>query len=315
MIWSSLLLALLAVQSQAGSQLPSWAQSRAAQYSSLDQDSIRIMSFNVQNYFNGRYSKGRVSFQQGRGPRDQSSYQRKKSELARFIRQVKPDILALQEVENDTRFPRPAILDLAKALDDKDDYKLVSFSSATARPYGTDAITQFILFKPSASLTAVGAAKSLSWSHAKVGRPLILQKFQVDFNGQRSVFCVANSHLKSRRNNCGGDRNCTQKRLKQAKAFSKALLKQRSHCESILWVGDFNAEPHHQTLKHLRSAQWQPLLKADEYSYVFRGQKNLLDHALWLGPQPFLPITQVIHQSHTSSDHAPVIVDLVVRSP
>lgn len=277
-----------------------------------ENSSLKVMSLNAQNYFNGRLYRGTVSFKGGRGPSNQRAYAQKKSKLVDYIQHVNPDILALQEVENDTRYPSPAILDLKSSLGN--DYELVSFGSISKStytvksPYGDDAITQFILYKPSNKLKAIGHAKSFSWSGNGAGRPIILQKFSMD---QNRTFCVANSHLKSKRNSCGQDQQCTQKRLKQAKVFSKSLKQQRDYCGSILWVGDFNSEPHQQTMRYLKSSQWQLLLAPQTYSYIFRGRKILLDHALWHSSNALFDINAFVdHTPKLLSDHFPVIIEI-----
>lgn len=275
-----------------------------------DSSSLRVMSYNVQNYFNGRYKNGQTGFQGGRGPANEGEYLRKKRHLVSLIKRVDPDIVALQEVENDTRFPRPAIKALIKALGSE--YEMAKLSKGSRQFFGTDAITQFILYRPSATLQSLDQQVSIPWSSYGDGRPLILQKFRVG-KSQAQEFCLANSHLKSRRNSCGADAQCTKKRVKQATAFNRALQKKLKYCDRILWVGDFNAKPRDKTLKYLRAESWQPLIKKSDYSYTYRGNKVLLDHALTLGNFPQGTQAQSFKAVKGPSDHLPIVIDIPIR--
>lgn len=284
---------------------------------------IKILSFNAENYFNGIAGKT-IDFSQSRGPMSTAEYLVKRHAIVRLINHVDPDILVLQEIENDLNQQDPAIIDLLKALG-RGKYQLL-----TAQPayFGGDAITQFIAYKTQAGLMSKGELQSSAQIYSK-WRPLLWQDFRFQSgDGEIAHLTVATSHLRSKRSTCGRDYQCTQQRLKQAKAFSRLLNQhQRNHASALLWLGDFNAMPHENSMQTLSAQQWQLLLTPPAYTYIYKGRKELIDNALWLpapaNDQIFMKPAATAWNINTQanknlqqsasrlvSDHDPVIVEL-----
>ena len=285
---------------------------------------LRILNLNVENYFNGDYKKGKFDYSESRGPRSQAEYQDKRIALTHLIQAVKADILVLEEVENDSKELKPALLDLTNSLKEVTgvEYKPVEFNARYKEPYGRDAITQYILYRDKPGLELIGKAKSIK--DKKGGRPSIVQTFSYKVNETDVArFTLAASHLKSKRNTCGVDKECAEKRTAQAKAFSKALSSYGDK-GTVIWVGDFNSEPYQPAMQALSHAGWDSMLDMAQYTYVYQGQKKLLDHVLVksinkLGKKNTLtaqvwninnPPEGTLGKQNSVSDHDPIIIDL-----
>jgi|GEM_PF-1467204 len=307
---------------------------------SLDnQGDLRVLSLNAENYFNGRVQSQGVNYSNSRGPRNKFEYILKKTNLAKFIRELNPDIIALQEIENDLHEQRPAIVDLINNLESgRQRYSLIELGKLPQRLLGSDQITQIIIVKKTSGLRVIDAP--LSYPNPHAGRPLLVQKFRFSKGRAQQHFLLATSHLKSKRNTCGDDEHCTLKRLAEGRAFS-AALKELSDKQGlpVLWVGDFNSTPNEPTMTYLRSQDWRFLLPQSSYSYVYKGQQNLLDHALWLNASTksilpswltrsdavLVPKAQVFNINNGPkgygrnndlervSDHDPVVIDFVLQ--
>ena len=297
---------------------------KAALTAPTNSGDVRILNVNAENYFNGMVRSGKTQYLKYRGPRNWDEYSAKKEKLQAVIKAVAADVLVLQEIENDLHQKSPAIVDLISSLGDLE-YRVLQFKSRRGVGFGDDQITQYILVKSDSKLKSDGPLRSYSSSKGRSGRPLVLQQLRWESGDQHASFVLATSHLKSKRNNCGADEGCTLKRRRQAQQIDGILRQeQRQSKMPILWMGDFNSQLHEPTMQYLSQQHWKSVLPKQSYSYVYRGQQQLLDHVLWKtnknGKSSAIRVEgQVWHLSeiphpglgtHSVSDHEPVITDI-----
>jgi len=297
----------------------------------LSDTSIRVLSLNTRNFFNGehfansRQERQRISFANSRGPQSTLAFEAKRDRLVALIEASNADIIALQEVENDIDEREPAIKALIAAL--KGSYQL---TSKQTNGYGGDKITQYILLRNSTKLKAIGYLRSFTPKARNgdphSGRPALAQQFEFTVEHQQARFWLATSHLKSKRNSCGPDRACVEKRLGQAQDLSRELTQLQQGKVPVLWVGDFNSKPYEPTMQFL-AEHWQALLPDSAYSYMYRGRPELIDHALWLAPteSSWKPTASVWHvfnvqgvqqnYDESASDHDPILIELQLIPP
>lgn len=270
-------------------------------------NALRIVSWNIENLFNG----GPDGFRQSRGARTQNEWLNQRRKIATNIAQLQGDLYALQELEHDSGQPPVVLPELKETLATAHGLTLRAIVPPV-QP-GDDAITQAFLFNPE-RLQPQGNLLLIPTSP----RPSLAQVFE-DRRGR--TFGVINVHLKSRAR-CADI--CAQAR---AQALS-AILHWQAQQPDMPWfmVGDFN------TLTHENSF-WAPLAqdgwtRADvpAPTYWFRGQPQQLDHIWMKGVSP-APHTRVIvghaempptardhplydtEKPWGASDHNPLVVD------
>lgn len=310
---------------------------------------LRVVAFNVENYFNGDGQGG--GFPTARGARDQAEFQRQRQKIISALDALSADIIGLVEVENNGFKADSAIADLTKGL-----------SQASGQPYayirpqrsrlGTDAITVGLLYRPD-RVRPVGPAAVLDQQvdsrFLGRNRPALLQTFEQRATAERLSVVV--NHFKSKGSACKGDRDrndgqgrCNQTRAQAAQALADWLATDPSSSADpdVLIIGDLNAYAQEDPIQALRAAGYQDLIDQHigdrAYTYIYRGRAGYLDHAL-ASPSllPQIARVQIWHinadepeilgyskarKSHRqlealydpgpyrSSDHDPVIVDL-----
>ncbi|WP_224067876.1 endonuclease/exonuclease/phosphatase family protein [Vibrio penaeicida] len=100
-------------------------------------------------------------------------------------------------------------------------------------------------------------------------------------DGDDSYYVVA-THLISKRHN---SKKKDAKRVAQAEAIRKAVTKNQPKYDRVIVMGDMNDTPESATLASLMGSndsapnlvQWA---SAEDYSYVYRGKQQLIDHVL-----------------------------------
>ncbi|RUO36756.1 hypothetical protein CWE13_07860 [Aliidiomarina shirensis] len=258
----------------------------------LPEGDLRVVAFNVLNYFNGDGQGG--DFPTPRGAATPEEFERQRAKTLATIVALDADIYALMEMENDGFGEFSALADLTRGLNDTVSGSPYSYVSADADQVGGDAITQAIIYrndrvapKGDAQWTEEGP---FSWG----SRPPLLQNFSVNSTG-KEIAVVAN-HFKSKgscpseRNDANANQNdgqaCwNQLRVETAEALVKWLAsnpKDLSHSNYIV-LGDFNAYKMEDPLAALAGAGFPNLANyfdTDGYSYVFRGEQGSLDHVL-----------------------------------
>jgi predicted extracellular nuclease len=295
---------------------------------------LRLVSLNLFNFFNGDGLGG--GFPAPRGARSLAAFERQKDRLQASLSLLRPDLFAVQELENDGFGPHSAAGDLRDLLQ-----TTVPGDWAAAKPdrspVGNDEITVGLFYRAD-RLEAVGPARVLSDPvFQSVQRPPLAQLLRHRATGQ--AFLVATAHFKSKggcpRSGKNADRGDGQgcwnpARTAAAGAMTRWLedIAREAAARQILVLGDLNALRREDPIHHFRAAGYVELVEEfsapPHYSYIYRGEAGTLDYALatpdllaatvqariwhanaaWPSgmklPEPWLRV----------SDHDPVVVDL-----
>lgn len=304
-------------------------------------DHIRVLSMNMENYFNGDGNGN--GFPTSRGARTATDYREQHRRLLRALKAPDPDILALTEIENDGYGPDSAVATLARALGP--DWHFI----ATPDSDGNDEIRNVLLYRNDRIMTMGDPSRLTSGPFQNRGRPPLAQVFQ-RLNGTASVRVVA-LHLKSKscRGATGGnlDQNngegCyAQRRAASAVAITNWLeaTPAPGTAAGTLITGDFNSYARETSLEILREAGFTSMVhwfhpcqpgSCPHYTYRYKGEKGSLDYALAsselkphiLGAHTWLinadepraigyksSLDPVKSLPWRSSDHNPVITDI-----
>lgn len=243
---------------------------------------LRVMSFNVLNYFNGDGQGG--GFPTPRGASTPSEFARQRAKIISAFVDVLPDVVGLIEIENDAG-PLSAQADLVAGLN----------TAAAAGAYalvGTgmlsvDEIKVGLVYRPA---TVTPAGTWLTDSDPVWSRPPLAQTFQDNLTGER--FTVVVNHFKSK--GCtdatgadldqGDGQGCYNAlRVQQAQrlaAWIAGTVVPAAGDPDVLLIGDYNAYAMENPIAALVTAGYASLAAADDYSYVFSGQSGTLDYAL-----------------------------------
>ncbi|RUO25983.1 hypothetical protein CWE09_04445 [Aliidiomarina minuta] len=253
---------------------------------------LRVVAFNVLNYFNGDGQGG--GFPTPRGAENIQEFERQRAKTIAAMIAMDADIYALMEMENDGFDEYSALADLTRGLNNASDEVVFSYAHSDAETVGGDAITQAIVYRHD-RVTPVG---DLTWTEEGPfswgSRPPLLQNFKVLSSG-KEVAVVAN-HFKSK-GSCPDDRtdeNANQNdgqacwnelRVATAQALLDWLAdnpKEFAHTNYIV-LGDFNAYQNEDPLVVLSEGGFTNVadhFDREGYSYVFRGERGSLDHVL-----------------------------------
>jgi predicted extracellular nuclease len=254
---------------------------------------ISVASFNLLNWFNGDGKGG--GFPTTRGASSSAEMQRQRAKLVAALAAMKPDVLALMELENDGYGDDSAIAQLVAALNaklgDEGDYRLVD---PGVPALGGDDIAVGMIYRER-RVAAVGPAAHLAeGAFARLNRVPLAQTF-APVAGGPAVTVVAN-HFKSK----GGcdeamgsdlDRGDGQACFNGARVAAARELADwlagdptGSGSTDVLIVGDLNAHAEEDPLRLLRQRGYVDSLTQfagkDAYSFVFNGLSGRLDHAL-----------------------------------
>lgn len=253
---------------------------------------VRVVAFNVLNYFNGD-GQG-AGFPTPRGAATAAEFERQRARTIATMIALDADIYALMEMENDGFGQHSALADLTRGLNEAAGEQVFAYVAADASGVGSDAITQAIIYKP-ATVTPVGellwtTAGAFSWG----SRPPLLQNFVVNETGKQ--LAVIANHFKSK-GSCPRDRNDANANQGDGQSCWNALRVETA-LELAAWLdtnpgdiehnnfvllGDFNSYKQEDPLTALAGVGYRNLahdFDPDGYSYVFRGEKGSLDHVL-----------------------------------
>jgi predicted extracellular nuclease len=295
---------------------------------------LRIVGANLLNYFNGDGKGGGFPTERGaRTPREFAAQQdRTRAALAR----IRPQLLAVQELENDGFGPDSAARSLLDLLNDTGhaDWAVVDPGQG---PIGGDVITVGLFYRTGV-LDAVGPPEIHAGpAFTALSRQPLAQRFRDRASGQD--FLVAVNHLKSK-GRCpergpdsdqGDGQGCWNRaRVEAVSALAPWLdeLARKSATERVLILGDMNAWRLEDPIRAFREAGYVELVEQrsglPQHSFLYFGQRGTLDYAfaspalaraarrafIWhinadwprdmAQPLPWLRM----------SDHDPVIVDL-----
>ncbi len=215
-----------------------------------------------------------------------------------------PDVLGINEIENDGYGPDSSIADLVARLNaatEPGTYAFIDADAATGQvdALGPDAIKVGMLYKP-AVVTPVGATAVLNTTAFMNGgdiafrtRPSLAQAFEV--NTTLARFIVDTNHFKSKGSACetpdagDGQGNCNDVRVAAATELASWLASDPTGTgdPDVLLIGDYNSYAREDPIAVLEGAGFTNLVRSllgeDAYSYVFDGQWGYLDQALASG--------------------------------
>jgi predicted extracellular nuclease len=254
---------------------------------------LRIVSFNVENFFNGNGRGG--DFPTPRGADSVRAFRQQRDKLVATLAALRGDVVALQEIENDGWGEDSAIADLVaalnRALGRDGDYRFVR--SATEQ-LGTDEIKVSIVYRAS-RVRPVGEAATLEQgAFATRNRVPLAATFEPTEGGRR--FTVVSNHFKSK-GGCeeatGGDRdqgdfqacwNDTRRRAARELVDWLSTDPTGAGNGEILILGDLNAHGLEDPVRLIVDRGYRDLVAMHvgdgAYSYVWRGESGRLDHAL-----------------------------------
>lgn len=261
-----------------------------------------------------------------RGADTQLEFERQVPKTVAAILAMNPDVIGINEIENDGYGPDSSIqylVDQLNAYAGAGTYAFIDVDAATGQvnALGTDAIKVGMLYKP-ASVTPVGQTAALN-SIAFVNggdndprsRPSLAQAFQQNANGE--IFIVDTNHLKSKGSACSipdagdGQGNCNAVRVNAAIELMSWLATDPTGTgdPDILLVGDYNSYAMEDPITVIKNAGFTNLIESflgpDAYSYVFDGQWGYLDHAL--GSASIVPQITGVGDYHINSDEPSVL--------
>jgi hypothetical protein len=273
--------------------------------------SLKVAGMNLLNYFNTwdglPDNVDNCTFGVGGAPADcrgadtQEEFDRQWPKTVAAILALNPDVLGVNEIENDGYGPDSAIqhlVDQLNATAGAGTYALIDADAETGQlnALGTDAIRVGMIYKPGV-VTPVGQTGALNsvefvngGDSAPRSRPALAQAFAQNATGAR-VIVVAN-HLKSKGSACDapdagdGQGNCNTVRVNAATALVEWLATDPTGTGDldVLLVGDYNAYALEDPIAVIENAGYTNLiaqfLGPDAYSYVFDGQWGYLDQAL-----------------------------------
>ena len=236
-----------------------------------------------------------------RGAGSQSEFDRQYPKTVAAILALNPDVLGVNELENDGYGPASALqflVDRLNASAGPGTYGFIDVDAATGQvnALGTDAIRIALIYKP-AVVSPVGQTAALN-SEAFVNggdgfprnRASLAQAFSVKATG--AVFIVDVNHLKSKGSACDaadtgdGQGNCNQVRVNAATELMSWLASDPTGTgdPDILLLGDYNSYAQEDPIAVIKNAGFTNLIETrlgpDAYSYVFDAQWGYLDHAL-----------------------------------
>lgn len=281
-------------------------------------DGLRVVTFNVLNYFNtfgtGACTNG-VSGTAAdcRGAENSAEFERQAAKTVQAILGTGADVVALNEIENDGYGASSAIQNLVTRLDAASGagtWRFINPDLATGQlnALGTDAIKVGLLYKParvtpvgSTAVANTGAFGLYSTGSGSIGRnrPALAQAFS-ESSAAGGRFVVVANHLKSKGSDCAdnvspvgpdpdlgdGQGNCNLTRTAAATQLGSWLAGDptASGSSNVLILGDLNAYAKEDPIAALLAAGYVNLnyqFNGDaDYSYVFDGQWGYLDHAL-----------------------------------
>jgi predicted extracellular nuclease len=277
-------------------------------------DMVKVVGMNLLNYFNtfdglpDNVDNCALGVGGGatdcRGADTQSEFDRQYPKTVAAILAMNPDVIGVNEIENDGYSPTSALAHLADQLNAATapgTYAFIDVDANTGQvnALGTDAIKVALLYKPGV-VTPVGQTAVLNTitfvnggDSAPRNRASLAQAFRQNSNG--AVFIVDVNHLKSK--GCDGSSGFNADQGDGQSCWN--LVRVNSVTELMNWlatnptgtgdpdillVGDYNSYAMEDPIRALENGGYTHLIKTllgpDAYSYVFDGQWGYLDHAL-----------------------------------
>ncbi|WP_210521525.1 ExeM/NucH family extracellular endonuclease [Hymenobacter terricola] len=249
---------------------------------------LRLVSFNVLNYFNGDGAGG--GFPTARGAKTPADFARQRSKILAALAQMNADVVGLTEIENDGNGPTSALQDLVNGLNQAmgaNTYAFVNDGGATQQPNNTDLIHCAILYKP-AAVALLGPALVAN-APAVFERPPLAQLFITKRKAHADTLAFIVNHFKSKGSGSGvdadqndGQGGSNDRRRQQAKALVQFIHKTviPAGAVKVVSAGDYNANYEEDPIDILRADGLVPATPPISASYVFKGLTGSLDHAV-----------------------------------
>jgi len=278
---------------------------------------LRIATFNLENYFNGDGCGS--GFPTTRGASTQIDFQRQRDKLVKAIVALAPDILGLEEVENDGYYANSALHDLVAGLNAAAPIGTrYAYVAPDRDKLGDDEIAVALIYRVQ-TVEPVGPAVTLSQAvFPENDRLPLAQTFRDRASGGEVTVVV--THLKSKSSSGAYGENAdqndgqgawNQNRVEAAKALLTWLSADPTGVSTpnTLIVGDLNAYTREDPVAALAAAGYTDLVEAkdgpDSYTYVYQAESGCLDHAL--ASAALLPKVTGATVWHINADEPPVL--------
>jgi hypothetical protein len=298
---------------------------------------LKIVGMNVLNYFNtfdGASANPPWACNLGvgglltdcRGADSLAEFDRQWPKIVAAILAQNPDVLGVNEIENDGYGPASALatlVDQLNAATAPGTYAYIDVDAGTGQlnALGSDAIKVGLIYKI-ASVTPVGQTAALNSTAFVNGgdgearsRPSLAQAFEQSANGQ--VFILDVNHLKSKGSPCDapdagdGQGSCSGVRAAAAAELVSWLASDPTGTgdPDVLLIGDYNSYAKEDPIDVILGAGFANLLETligpSAYSYVFDGQWGNLDYA-FASPEALAQVTGVTSY-HIDADEPGVL--------
>ncbi|MGH8127121.1 MAG: ExeM/NucH family extracellular endonuclease [Gammaproteobacteria bacterium] len=245
---------------------------------------LRVVSFNVENYFNRALTGS--PFPTERGARSATHFRCQTQKLVAAFAQLRPVVAGVQEIENNGYGNGGALATLVGALNHRITDAAYHFIRPPHREHlGTDLIAPALLYDaqhvmPQGRVAVLSAPASNHALYEGLPRPALAASFKRKDNG--AVFTVVVVHLRSKRSRCGGGLDshagaghCALARTQASRYLAHWVASRPTgvRSDAVVLLGDFNAYPHESAMRVLQRAGWrtEPPLNAQHPAYSESG--------------------------------------------
>ena len=290
---------------------------------------LKVVGMNLLNYFNtftGCTGGVDAAPMDCRGAENADEFARQSAKTVAAITAMNPDVLGVNEIENDGYGPTSALQFLVDQLNRASGPGTYAFINVDANTrqmnaMGDDAIRIAIIYKP-AVVSPVGRTAALNTPAFITGgdsgprqRASLAQAFEMRAN--RARFIVDVNHLKSKGSPCDapdagdGQGNCRQVRVNGVRQLLAWLATDPTGTADpdVLLIGDYNSYAKEDPIAAIEAAGFTNLAEAyqgpDAYSYAFAGQWGALDQAL--ASRSLVGQVTGVADYHINADEPPVL--------
>lgn len=300
---------------------------------------LRIVNSNLLNFFNGDGGAG--GFPTERGARSVDEFLAQATRIRAVMTRIQPDLLAVQELENDGFGAASAAHSLLALLNQTGNEDWAFIEPPTGR-IGGDAITVGLFYRQQV-FEAIGPPQTLDSAEFKgISRQPLAQLFRDRRTGV--AFLAAANHLKSKGSCPESGINANQddgqgcwNPARVAAVIAElewlARLSDTMGTDHILILGDMNAWRMEDPIRQFGDSSYVDLVEhlsgLPQHSFLYRGETGTLDY-FFASPAmaSFARTAKIWHinadrarnMEHPqpwlrSSDHDPVIVDFDFSQP
>lgn len=298
---------------------------------------VRVVGLNLHNYFNGDGKGG--GFPTQRGAETPAEFAEQRRRLTAAVSHMRPDMVAVMELENDGFDALSAARDFADDLQSATGANWMAVVPGQGQ-IGEDAISVGIFYRPDKFEPQGEPALLQSTEFQELSRVPLAQVFREKTSGE--TFLVVVNHLKSK-GSCPEDgRNANLRdgqgcwnlaRTEAARAMSRwagELARSQSQGRALI-LGDMNAYRMEDPIVAIIESGFKDLMASGPvgltYSFIYSGQAGTLDYAFASEELiPFMRSARILNINSPyplgvdlpqpwlgSSDHDPVLVDLRLR--